>query len=197
MNDLNGSVAVGEEVTLGRYENDGFSEPISWRVLSVKEGKALLITERGIDCKRYHGKKCPVTWQTSSLRAWLNGEFLQSAFSEEEAKRIVLTTVSPDQNPQYATDPGAATQDKVFLLSAVEAESYFACDSDRAARPTMYAEDNGAYCSDGNCYWLLRTPGKESKFVCYVTDDGSISLFGDSVCSGGSAIRPAVWVELG
>ena len=55
-----------------------------------------------------------VTWKTSTLRAWLNDEFMYEAFSQTERNLLVETTT---------TRNGA--KDKVSLLSYSEAEKYF------------------------------------------------------------------------
>lgn len=39
--------------------------------------------------------------------------------------------MTADKNPQYGTEAGNATEDKVFLLSSIEAERYFDSDSER------------------------------------------------------------------
>ena len=67
-----------------------------------------------------------VTWETCSLRKWLNDEFVNEAFSKKEQKYIPTVTVPAHKNPKYDTDPGKATKDKVFLLSAVEVKNILA-----------------------------------------------------------------------
>lgn len=190
-------ISVGDTVQFGSYQKYADKEPIDWRVLDVQDGKALLITVYGID-RAWYQEEAPreVTWESCTLRKWMNSEFLATAFTAEEAEKILLTTVSPDKNPQYATDPGAATQDKVFLLSVNEANRYFPKNKDRISQPTSYAKRRGAFIADGNCYWTLRTPGKEPYYVCYVVNDGSISLWGEGTTKGGNAMRPAIWVQL-
>ena len=82
------AVAVGENVTFGRYEQDNNSsngtEGIEWTVLDVQGEKALLLSKYGLNCKTYYKSQSPVTWETSDLRAWLNGEFYNKAFTAAE-----------------------------------------------------------------------------------------------------------------
>ena len=48
-------------------------EPIKWRILSVDENNnALLLADKGLDCKPYNENEEDVTWETCSLRTWLN-----------------------------------------------------------------------------------------------------------------------------
>ena len=46
---------------------------------------------------------------------------------------IPIVTVSADENPEYSTNPGKATQDQVFLLSLKETKKYFASGEEIAA----------------------------------------------------------------
>ena len=138
-----------------------------------------------------------MTWETCSLRAWLNGTFADNAFSTAEKEMILTAMAAADKNPGYSTDPGSDTADKIFLLSIPEAEKYFANDSARACKPTAYAEAQGAYVADnGNAEWWLRSPGSISYNAALVYYDGSVFGNGLYVYYDGSAVRPALWINL-
>ncbi len=110
---------------------------------------------------------------------------------------IPTVTVSADKNPEYSTDPGNATQDKVFLLSITEANEYFSSDSARQCKHTAYAIANGAYRNpdNGTCSWWLRSPGYKQRQVAYVDKNGYVYKRG---CDVGASvpIRPALWITL-
>ena len=126
------------------------------------------------------------------MRTWLNKDFLNAAFSSAEQAMIPTVTVTADKNPSYSTDPGKATQDKVFLLSIVEAGKYFETYSARRCWPTNYAKARGVYTdSNGQCWWWLRTPGESQSEAAHATRDRGIIVNG-----GGGAVRPALWIEL-
>lgn len=74
---------------------------------------------------------------------------------------IPTVSVSSDRNPRYSTNLGYASQDRVFLLSITEANNYFKSDSARQCKPTAYAKAQGVWTNtdNGNCWWLLRSPG--------------------------------------
>ena len=107
-------------------------------------------------------------------------------------------------NPQFRTDPGNATNDKVFLLSIPEADSYFISDSARQCAPTAYATAHRAKMSDdyktaegkAACWWWLRSPGLFQNFASYVNYVGSVNYYGDLVLNDLGAIRPALWIDL-
>lgn len=198
----------GDIVFFGTYEQDNNTtngkEDVEWLVLDKKDGKILVISKYALDCQKYHSSFTDITWEKCSLRKWMNGTFLNNAFSVEEQKQIQNTTVSADKNPKYSTDPGKATTDKVFLLSITEAEKYFKTDASRKCAPTAYAKAQGASTSDSNktasgaatCWWWLRSPGLSQHCAAYVSDGGSLYCFGDYVTEGIDCVRPALWINL-
>lgn len=106
-------------------------------------------------------------------------------------------TVTADQNPNYNTDPGNDTQDKVFLLSIDEVNRYFAADDVRVCMPTQTAVANGAWPDDvGACWWWLRSPGRNSKSAARVLSDGSVYDYGNRVIRVNGTVRPVVVLRL-
>ena len=202
------SVDVGDIYTFGAYQQDNDTsngkQPIKWLVLAKKDNKILLISEKALDCQKYNDSCTDVTWETCSLRKWLNSTFLNAAFSTAEQKKIVRTTVSADKNPCFSTDPGNATTDKVFLLSINEANQYF--DNDEAGKcvPTTYAKANGASttnssCTKGGaatCWWWLRSPGRYQNYAADVFYNGTDHSYGSNVNDSSDGVRPALWIEL-
>ena len=139
-----------------------------------------------------------ITWEECTLRSWLNEDFYQSAFSEEEQEWIALTQVINEDNPKYNTEGGNDTEDKVFLLSIAEANEYFADDEDRKVYATQYAKDNGAYVSVNTSasWWWLRSPGGDSGSAANVLDIGRVYAGGDYVYFADYVVRPALWITL-
>ncbi|MCR4946259.1 MAG: DUF6273 domain-containing protein [Lachnospiraceae bacterium] len=119
----------GDYITFGSYEQDGNkengAEPIEWEILDVKDGKLLVISRYILDAKPYNEKNEDVTWETCTLRKWLNKDFYDSAFKAGEKKKIVKTKISNPDNKYYGTDGGKATKDNVFLLSVSEIRKYY------------------------------------------------------------------------
>ena len=197
-----GYLQSGDTITFGVYEQDDVDsngkDAIDWIVLEVKDGKALVISKYSIDCKPYNTTKDDVTWETCSLRTWLNDDFINSAFSNEERLTISTVTVSAESNPEYDTEPGNATQDKMFLLSISEVNKY-SFGGAKACEPTSYAIANGLYVNtaDGNCGWFLRSPGRYQYNAVIARTDGEVNTGGIDVSYIGVAVRPAMWIELG
>lgn len=158
--------------------------------------KVLLVSRNALDCKPYNTSYTSVTWETCSLRTWLNGTFINAAFTADE-QQAVLTTNVDNSNSQgcYSTNGGNNTQDKVFLLSYAEAWKYFKSDDARKCQPTKYVEaQNASKGSNGNCKWWLRSPGASSSFAGSVDNNGARDY--NSVNLTSIAVRPAFWLDL-
>lgn len=202
------NASVGDTITFGAYEQDNNTsngkEAIEWTVLDKDGMSLLLISKQALDCQQYNTSYTDVTWESCSLRKWMNGTFLNKAFNAEEQAQIQNTTVSADKNPEYNTNPGNATTDKVFLLSINEVEKYFNSDEARKCAPTAYAKAQGAYTSDiyktasgaATCWWWLRSPGDIQNYAAYVYNDGSVNYLGYYVSRDNDAVRPALWINL-
>lgn len=196
------SVNVKDIITFGSYEQDNDTtngpEPIEWHVLDVQGNKVLLLSKEGLDCQPYNKECCAVTWETCTLRVWLNDSFYNTAFDDSEKARILTTTVTADKNLFYDTDPGNDTADKVFLLSMEEISDYFEDEDDRKrCGCTAYARAQGAYTdSFWNNEWWLRTPGEAQDTAALNINEALWWADGKYVDVDVDLVRPAMWIEL-
>ena len=223
------AVVPGDTITFGHYEQDNDTsngpEAITWKVLDVQDGKALVISEKILARVRHryvedgHGA---VTWETSRVRQWLSEDFFDAAFSDEEKTAVYLTNVKSEPNPDYTdTDPGKDTQDYVFVLGLEQYDAYFADDGDlfdAIAPYTEVARVGNPYAKDelvrtakyypmnnavrGNAdgsagWWWLRTVGQD-----YAADGNfmmRVDAAGKADGVGSDAdcgVRPAMWVDV-
>ena len=153
---------VGNYVTFGEYPQTASGEdmtPIEWLVLARDGNKALLISRYGLDAQPYNTDHTSVTWETCTLRTWLNVTFYNKAFSSDEQAAILTTSVDNGKNQGYSkwsTSGGNNTEDKVFLLSYAEANKYFGVTYDSISNtksrvaPTAYAIAQGAWTSSSS-----------------------------------------------
>ena len=206
--------AVGNYVSFGTYPqtkagND--ATPIEWLVLARDGNKALLISRYGLDAQPYNKYNASVTWETCTLRTWLNGRFYIKAFSSAEQAAILTTNVDNSKNQCYSgwsTNGWKNTQDKVFLLSYAEANKYFgvtyynSSNTKSRVAPTAYAIAHGAWTSSSDKtadsvnagWWWLRSPGGRQDYAARVGPDGS--LYNYFVLDDSSFVRPALWVNI-
>lgn len=195
--DANGDAMVGsvryhrisksDATYSGYWSDDGYGsaawryfryEPIMWRVLKVSGNTALVVADVALDNQRYNANETSVTWETSSIRSWLNGYgaasnesgtdfvgkgFVNIAFSSDERSAILQSNVINADNAEYRTSGGNNTSDKIFLLS--EADTYgsggvshgFASgsstrDEARCCKSTDYTRAMGAFTVGSGAY---------------------------------------------
>ena len=187
---------VGDVFTFGNYPQTAAGEvqPIEWRVLRRDNDGLLVVSKYALDCRQYHESRCDITWSQCTLRQWLNGEFINKAFSKSERKRIKELHLSNPNSHWNNVPGGPATDDKIFLLSHDEAEQLFTNNGSRKCRATDYAKENNAYTVDDSmCCWWLRSPGNDAFYAAYVGSDGDVYYH---VRSGDIAVRPAFKIAL-
>lgn len=191
----------GDTVFFGKYEQDydtsNGKEDIKWLVLDKKDDAVLVISKHVLEDKSF-GRNDD-TWETCSLRKWLNGDFINDAFSPEEQSKLQITNVSADKNPKFDVDSGNATMDKVFLLSVAEVEKYFISDESRIA--DLHSAVSNEYYSDR---WWLRTSGVSFDTygktyyrygaVC-IGNTGAVS-YGGNPADNINGVRPAMWISI-
>lgn len=178
---------VGETVCFGRYiqEKQDSPEDIEWIVLDTDGDRSLLISRYALDSLAFQEGGTDGTWETSSLRKWLNEDFLRTAFSEAELKAVAETDTS---------EGDAQTTDRVFLFSGKEISDVSPFDTRRICRAAPYAAFRGAHVDEaGNCWWWLRSPGRNPGEALAVDAQGEIrSVDADNQ---DCAVRPAIWIQ--
>ena len=193
-------------VSFGHFEQDNDPsngpESIQWIVLDKMDGQLLLLSASCLKGMAYNTASfTPVTWETSSLRAWLNGDFLSSAFTEEE-KALIPTVLN--ENPDHSiveTPGGRDTRDQVFVLCERDTVIYLSSPADREAigkaPATEYAKANGLQTDEeGNASWWLRSPGMYEYIAQFVDQNGEPYTNGastdiDYLCG----VRPVLWLN--
>ena len=179
----------------------GSGEPIVWDVLAEEGNRKLLLSRKAVAKLPYHDADEPVSWETCSLRAWLNGDFYRAAFNDYEKQRILKIPVTADRNTYCNTDAGNSTDDHVFLLSLPEVNALLRrklsakrkCEADPADAPD--ADNDNKAADDTGCVWWLRSPGSEKNEAACVNGDGQISNFGLPANTPTIAVRPCIWVR--
>lgn len=202
-----GVFGVGDYLQLGRYEQDGDTEngpeALRWKVLEINGATATLITPYCIDIQPYHNTPNEaVNWGQSSLRNWLNGEFMDTAFTDQEKSVLIQTGVENfdtdaamnSNNYSYATPP-IVSWDWVWILEASEASAYFPEKEDMLAYATDYAQQRGATTNcEGYGTWLLRTAkNDECRANIALPYRGTASVLATRT---DSSIRPVICVDL-
>lgn len=89
-------------IKFGKYEQDNNvengKEDIEWIVVTVDDNSALLLSKYILDDIEYHNDMGITTWEDSYIRKWLNSDFYNDAFDEDE-KKLVLEIVNNNTIP--------------------------------------------------------------------------------------------------
>lgn len=234
---------VGNYVTFGHYyakynakvSNRG-SEPIEWIVLEydAETNRAKLLSRYCLDTHyfdRYDTSAFATSvngeyqgWDQSEIRKWLNGEFMRTAFSQEEQDAIATTVVVTEDNDlarayakakgytNYKVKGGEPCEDKLFLLSVTEALELAGMstidqvnqrgNAKLVAELTTYAAGKRSYGSqDDPVFWWLRSPGASKEMACYVGGPSGVfrvyTGYGSNYVGNNSiGVRPVLWLDL-
>ena len=215
-----------DTIKFGYYPKDSLNDkaPIDWILLEVNyvKHKALLLSKYNLDYKCYNEEDKIVTWENSSLRQWLNNEFLEKAFNKDEKGMIIKVPIVNKGNyreeyfdedtalitPGRYIDGGNDTEDRIFLLSSEEMNKYFpedkiAEENKRAStRGTEYVKNminydcenpKGYWWSNNDTFWL-RSIGWEYNCATCVTANGHRNDMG-IVVNNFLGVRPAMWIK--
>lgn len=174
-------------------------EPIKWRVLddqtNTGESGLFLLSDALLGTGRYgdvyfdNSGNTSNAWQSSTAKTWCNN-FYGSSFSNGEQGAVLATTKSDEAlstgGISFAASENILNGDKVFFLSAEEAENSAYGFTDNNARIANYGNSAGV--------WWLRSP-----YAIFTTYAGVV--FGDGpvyayVVSGVWAARPAFNLNL-
>ena len=193
--DLNNDVIINGS-KYHKTENDYFKyESIKWRVLRYENSEAFLLSEAILDSQPYHSENEEIDWEKSSIRAWLNNEFINKAFSDEENKAINTVELINKDNSKYGTQGGKNTSDKLFLLSLSEV------DGTEESKEYGFWDKKTRKCKNDNFseetyFWWLRSPGNSSHDAAGVYYYGWVFGYGYDVQELTGGIRPALYLNL-
>jgi hypothetical protein len=215
---------VGDSVEYGTFNG----KAITWQVLAVdisdtEHQKALLIPTEIVAYWVWGGERKDVTWEDSTIRQWLNGDFYNAVFTDDQKAIILESDIENKANSESGVGGGANTTDRVFLLSLDEVTKYLPSETVRSVKyNATQAEIEGLAkaiseagasenwsskstydnaLADLKSYngttdrWWLRTSGRELARAAAIAYDGSLDITGDQVFQL-EGVRPAVWVDI-
>lgn len=190
--DKNGD-AIINDIKYHKTEAGYFKyEPIKWRVLQSENGEAFLLSDVILDNQNYNEDYS--TWEESSLRSWLNGKFMNRAFSDEEKENINITEIVNQDNSDYGTEGGNNISDKISLLSSAEA------DENRDGKKYGFLNDETRKCKTNSFsemevvpWWLSTGDVSNSTALVY---EGIIIGEVYSIDYDNYGVRPALHLNL-
>ena len=167
-------ISVGSKIRFGNFV---------WRVLSMIDGAMLVVSDRVILRSAFHRlesdairpgmetdallEALSVSWETSDLRAYLNGEFLES-FDSSARERILNLPMPYPQNPAVIGPRRSPLHDRVFLPGIDDVLHWFGGGTGRITlRKEEYTlDESGLKAADS-------ASGIPVRFEDYVVDDAN------------------------
>ena len=181
---------AGEYIIFGAYEQDNQmsngKEDIQWLILEREENKILVISRYCLDYQPFNKTYSTVTWKSSTLRQWLNNDFFNTAFTEDEQLLISTTTVYADSYYD-GHEAERVTEDKMFVLSLFERSTYEVAETGEV---TKYAK---AQRTSSSSDWWLRTID-DNMYKSHTTLGDGAAITRD--VNKEAAVRPAMWIDL-
>ncbi len=214
-------------------------EPIKWRVLKEENGEALIFSEMVLDSQAYqnrvddngfyatdsqgnalidgNGNKVYANnYAYSSIRAWLNADFYNTAFNETQKELILKTTVDNSATTLYDKESiyfCENTKDNIFYLSFKDAtnseygfhsENVNYRDKFRQKTTTDYAKMQGCYVYtntnlssyDNHSWWSLRSPYSYDDDSVHTIDANGTAFYCVEVNSQSNGVVPALRIKL-
>lgn len=178
-------------------------EPIKWMVLQKEEDDMFLLCDQIIDINIFDLKTND--YKNSSVRKYLNDEFINKAFTPEEKQKIKETLIKIDESTLEEDSEINAKEkciDKVFLLSLEDIKNQdlgfdnnerFSISRQKQGSDYSLAKGMCEFCDKG-WYYLRTSIIGEKTSVNYVYFDGNIGIIDVYYKDGG--IAPAIHIKV-
>ena len=221
LTDHAGTLAAGDVISFGSYPSNAFwiiesgkkcyweslslPEPVTWKVLDIKDHKALLITEKAIEMLPYekfervwsfHTSPSPTSWKNCSLRKELNTRIQAGMLGKDERRLLCLPSPENQIDEKDGVSGTKGTKDLLFILTQQEYEKYFPDNESSGCFSTKYAlsqyQSRDERPSDITHVWLRNQGEKKTEAFCCDTLDHARPIPVNIMLG----IRPACWVQI-
>lgn len=198
-------IKIGTVMTFGRYEQDNNTEngpeAIEWIIYYINQKDVYLISKYILDVRSFENKSASDGYSSSALRSWVEGDFLEEAFTWEEWEYLKIQELDTPSNASYTTIyQGNAVKSKMGIFSLKELPIYLGNNLGAKiyqAEGTPYALAQGlTKSSQGYSPWWTRSMGKSRYYAGFVQTNGSFSFEGAAVDSQNIGVRPVICFSL-
>lgn len=188
-------------LTLGSFPQtaEGGELPILWRVLSVEDGRALLLSEYVLEARRIHGDyKEYANKPTHKTKPGFNGDFTQTEMSQY-LNSDFAARFTEDEQALLAPDE---TLGLFFLLSSDDLKNAaygFTSNQSRKAWGTEYAIANGLFVyraarGSHSPYWSRSQSSSNPQGARCIKSQGELGYI--NVITEDEGMRPACWLDV-
>ena len=196
---------IGDYVLFGAYEQDNDpgngKEPILWRVIGWTSSGPLLLSEYILDVRAFNDVLEECDWMSCSLQQWLNGEFYQAAFSEDDKARIDdVTIISQEEIHMYMGEYdeygnwGYTLENLQCRLTDYASSRCIqalidAGATEEQAREHLASRDNASW------YWTRSMTADRRVPVTIIYSGMMDDRYSFNVAETWGGVRPVVWVS--
>ena len=179
-------------------------EKITWQIMKNDQNGILLLADKAIETAPYNDEYADIGWDGSTLRKFLNNDFLNMAFSEDEKNAMQTINVIPVKNPDYGVVTGAYVDDFVTIPSIDDlVDGIYSIKEGRkdesvtrSSTATEYACAKGTHLdTTGKCKWWTRTCGVKENMGSFVGPVGIISCDGYYVNGDEIGVKPMIYIK--
>ena len=187
----------------GTADKNDNKEPIMWRVLSVNNGEMCLISEQILNRMPFNDNTEENSWKDSSIRTWLNTEFLQDAFSEEEKAglnqcRTIMKYGSEQEDEKVTLDDVSLLRSTYSKNGVTPAYGFSPGGKSSQAKLTEFAKNvekkDTTQTTVAASWWLCGLG--QNTYAANVDSAGNYNPNGVSVSAVGG-VRPVIRIEYG
>lgn len=196
------SAKVGDYIKFGVYPQSrtGKMALLDWHVVARQGDRLLLVTEKIVDCRpmyddskyTYVAGRDTLCWFSSSLRQWLNSDFYNLAFCDDDKKLIEKHRIEEHvgESLEHPDQSIVVSEDNVFIFSVEDMNAYYHTQENRKSEITAYALTLGATENA----WLRTVIGDH--FFSYVDGKGRCSATG-KMYNEACGFCPVIWINIG
>lgn len=187
--------AKGEKyqfVTFGQYPYSSVSDvqPVTWRVLVVKDGAAFMITENVIDYTYYHDVKDEyggpeLEYRDTLINAYCNNECINLLFTKDEQQALI------EMEEGRGLLSCAKSEELLDRATGFRANP-IGVDTRRWAKGTPLAHAKGLKEADEGHSWYWTASRRRPGYRYIVGSDGHISA---AACNREGGLRPVVYLD--
>ena len=192
---------VSASVNTSKYRTIDFGKldgrPVSWYVIAEDDEYALLLSEKIIDTMPFNTSNVKIEWTKSSLYDYLNTDFINECFTNDEQKKIAFVNNNDETKvTMLSLNNLIDLYGKIYYLSDefYGVKDYFEANRDIIAKPSQRAIKNDIdifenstfaeimgqdidkrydFANGHSAYWVINT-AEDSNDVYLVTATGYI-----------------------
>ena len=158
-------------------------EPLVWNIAEMAQDMAVLVSSAGVDSREFNRGELNNDYDASSIREFLNGDFLETAFTEGEREYLC-------QLDGYSED------DRVYLQDSAFDRAFYSNNSTTIYGSDYYKCIGGMGDRGINSYWITSSrpmDDSEAAIVYPLSNDNAATQYVDCTTV---AVLPKIIIKI-